>query len=49
VAHAMHGDTGTVVEPRAGLPGWTLVRFDDCSMVHRLTEDEISLSQTAKR
>jgi hypothetical protein len=48
VAHAMHGDTGTVVEPRAGRPGWTLVRFDDCPTIHRLTENEISLSQRPK-
>ena len=49
-AHAMRADVGTVLEGRhAGWPGWIRVRFDDCSMVHRLAESEISLSQRAKR
>ena len=50
LAHVRRGDLGTVVEGRrAAWPGWVHVRFDDCSMTHRLTEDEISLKPLAKR
>jgi hypothetical protein len=46
----MHGDTGTVLEvPRAAWPGWLRVKFDDCRIVHRLAEDEVSLTQRSKR
>jgi hypothetical protein len=48
-AHAMRGDLGTVIEPQANRTGWTLVKFDDCSMVHRLSADEISLSKESKK
>src|ERR1700674_2348677 len=41
--HARHGDLGTVVAgSRVAWPGWIHVRFDHCSTVHRLAEDEIS-------
>ena len=45
-AHAMHGDVGTVLDPRrTAWPEWVLVRFDDCPTVHRLSEDEIVLAR----
>jgi hypothetical protein len=48
--HATRADTGIVLEGRhAGWPGWILVRFDDCSTVHRLAESEISLRQRTKK
>ena len=48
-AHAMHRDIGTVVEARRiTWPEWIHVRFDGCSMVHRLAQAEIVLAQRSK-
>ncbi|MEX2247717.1 MAG: hypothetical protein WEC75_13650 [Dehalococcoidia bacterium] len=50
IAHAMHGDIGTVIEAtRAGWPGWIHVRFEKCPTLHRLTEAEISPAPGPKR
>ena len=48
-AHAMHRDIGTVVEARRiTWPEWIHVRFDGCSMVHRLTQAEIVVTGRSK-